>query len=121
MDTRVKKRRFLIVTKNVVVAEDLKDILKEIPECRIDTCLSLGDGWDDDYGLAFFDVPVETLMKDKRVRKMHRSGANVVVMDGGLSDSSADCGRLSVLAQPFRSTDVVSLLHRLGFATESRP
>ena len=115
MNTRTDDQRFLIVTRNVVVAEDLKEILQEMAASEVDTRMSIDEGWNGTYRLAFFDVPVERLFEDSRVCAMRRAGARVVVLDGMLDRERVEEKGVSILPQPFRSADVVALLTRLGF------
>ncbi len=107
-------RKFLVITPNVVVAEDLREILTDIGDCMVEVFTSMADTWSHRYDVAFFAIPVGDLLSDRRVREMHDAGTRVIVLDGGLPESAYEGTGLFALAQPFRTEDVLALLEKLG-------
>lgn len=109
-------RRFLIVTGNYVMAEDLKEILSCFGPTRIDVVTALEDPWPDACSIAFFGKSLDELIDDRRVQDLQRAGTHVVVLNGHSPDANADFEGTGfhLLDQPFRSEDVLSLLARLG-------
>ena len=113
---RVLLRKFLVITPNVVVAEDLREILTDFGDCIVEVFSSMADTWTHRYDVAFFAIPVAELLSDRRVRQMHDAGTRVIVLDGGLPESVYDGTGIFALAQPFRTEDVLALLEKLELA-----
>ena len=107
--------RFLVVTPNVLVGEDLYDILGLITGGTVDLRSSMEDHWGISYDAAFFGFPIETLMADMRVAAMLGVGTRLVIINGETQDAYGGDARLRVLAQPFRSEDVERLLSQMGY------
>lgn len=110
-------RKFLIVTPNVLVAEDLRETLSELGETGVDVRASLAQTWQGGYTAAFLDAPVESLVADPRIRDMHRAGTCMVLLDRRIPEGAGAAVGLHVLPYPFRSSDVVALLTRLGIVS----
>ena len=109
--------RFLIVTGNVVVGEDLKEMLSGLPGAKIDIRRTLSEDWPGDYRLAFLGFPKDALTENPSIQRLRNSGTKLVVLDGLLSDHAGECRDFAFLPQPFRTTDVSELLQSLGIAT----
>lgn len=114
MHLEAARRRSLIVTQHVVVAEDLREILLERLGSIVDTRYSLRSDWATGYALAFFGFPLREVLDDARITSMRAAGTKIVVLNGHLADTNPLAGQVSILEQPFRSADVVDLLVRLG-------
>jgi hypothetical protein len=115
MDSPDTLPRALIVTSNIVIAEDLTDILRDHRGATVDARTSLQDDWGADYELAVFDTPLDQLMGDRRLGDLAKAGTRLIVLEG-FSGAARAAEGLSVLAQPFRTADVVALLESLGLA-----
>ncbi|MDU8944645.1 hypothetical protein [Ovoidimarina sediminis] len=107
-------RNFLIVTPNVVVAEDLKEILAEFGGGVVEVFASMASTWKGTYDAAFFAIPVGDLLHERRIRDMHDAGTRVVVLDGGLPESAYYGTGLFTLPHPFRTEDVIAVLEKIG-------
>lgn len=106
--------RFLVVTRQRIVAEDLRQMLLAWGASGVDVASGLSDAWDENYAAGFFAVPLPDLLGDGRVRNLHRSGTRIVVVNGHEPESAYNGTGLSVLEQPFRTQDVRSVLRRIG-------
>ena len=76
----------------------------------------LDDAWGGVYGLAIFTGQLEELLNDKRVRALHRDGTKLVFLNGEMPRHFFDGTGINALPHPFRTSDVVEMLNRLGFA-----
>ncbi len=110
--------RFLVVTPNVIVGEDLKETLSEHARAIVDVYRSLDDRWAENYALALFDTSPVKLLSEPKVKKMHEAGTQVVLLDGGLSDHGLEGTGILALSQPFATEDIIALLRQLGVAQD---
>jgi len=107
--------KFLVVTKNVVMGEDLRDLLCSAgPPCEVDVIADPGAAWREGYRAAFFDAPRDWLTDEARVQAMSDRGTAIVLLDGQMAGADEAPGGIERLVQPFRSEDVLALLGRLG-------
>lgn len=114
MDKAHNVSRFLVVTPNIVVGEDLRETLLEYAGTEVDVRTSLADDWSHDYRLAIFGVSVDRLLNDPRVRTMHKSGVQIVVLNGHFPKSALSGTGILALSQPFVTSDVEELLRDAG-------
>lgn len=111
-------RRFLIVVKNPVVAEDLREFLSSsVPNSTIDVRSRLADKWGDRYSVAFFAVNLEELLNDSRTAPMQVEGTRLIVLDGRIDSAAYEGTGVRALDLPFRSEDLYALLAELGIPT----
>jgi hypothetical protein len=109
--------RFLIVTGNIVVGEDLREMLSGLPGATIDIRRTLCEDWPGDYRLAFLGFSKDALTESPSVQRLRDEGTKVVVLDGLLSEHADERDDFAFLPQPFRTADVSELLQSLGIAT----
>lgn len=114
MDTRNKPVRFLVVTPNVVVGEDLKEALIEYSEADVELRTDFNAEWGIGYQLAIFGVRLATLLGDHRVRNLQSEGAQIIVLNGEFPKSVLGGTGILPLSQPFSTEDIKSLLHQIG-------
>ena len=109
-----KRRRFLTVTKNAVMGEDLRELLMSTGDAEADTHLDMSDEWGAGYAVAFFDTPPGAMVDDQRVRALSNAGTAIVVLAGNPPNGPEYDVPFQWLAQPFRTDDVIDLLRRIG-------
>ena len=114
MDVSAASRRFLVVTTNFVVAEDLKEILESFADSAVDACSSVDEMRDVGYDLAILDGSLNALQEDRRIDTMRSKGTKFIILGGALSEIDNARSGFTMLAQPFRTGDVLALLDRLG-------
>lgn len=110
-DSPTSDKRFLVVASNAIVAEDIRDFLSGIPESTVDVRHSMASDWGNQYSVAFFDVCMEELLKDKRVISLRRRGTKLVAMFDDRAKATIRIG-IESLPQPFRSADIAAVLER---------
>ena len=116
MDHAVKpsRRRFLVVTRHVIVAEDLREALGCTRGNIIDVNREFQEQWTGPYDAAFFSVPLEDLLRDERVIDLRRQGTQIVSIDGDVPDSEYEGTGIIPLSQPFSSLDVDRVIIQMG-------
>ena len=111
----VAVQSILIVTKNVIVGEDLREIIEGLLEgSLVNIYRSLDDTWPTGHDVAIFGLPISTLLEDSRISEMQRSGTHIVVLNGHIPQETLQHSDIQVLSQPFRTEDVAGLLNDLG-------
>ena len=118
--TRIPRRKFLVVTENVVVGEDLSELLALEFSATTDLRSHLRDAWGHGYAAAFFDIKPALLAEETRVRAMADEGTSIIVFDGEPGTVWFGDLQLIQLAQPFRSEDVIRLLRSIGVDQTTR-
>ena len=109
-----ERTRFLIVSGKVVLAEDLAEMLETELGASVDVFRFMDEGtWATDYAATFFLVPLQDMIQHERVRDLLKRGIPVVVVDGDIPPAYEEAGLLS-LDPPFRRSDVMALLHKVG-------
>lgn len=116
MDRLAYIRRALVVSDSVLISEDLADILREFAGAVVDAKGSLDEAWDRRYDVAVFDAPLERLLGDERIAKLRKLGTRMIILERGGPGLAEENAGIAVLAQPFRTSDVVALLERMGLA-----
>ena len=111
---RPSRRRFLIVTRHVIVAEDLREALGGTRGNIVDMNREFKEHWAGPYDAAFFSVPLAVLLEDPRVIDLRRQGTKVVSIDGDVPDSEYEGTGIIPLPQPFSSLDVDRVIIQLG-------
>ena len=111
-----KSLRFLIVTGEAIVAEDLKDVLSRVQGAEIDVRSSFDDEWTGVYGLAIIAGKLDRLLTDRRVRDMHRDGTKLVFLNAEIPAHHFQGTGIRPLPQPFSTSDVIDVLNTLGIA-----
>ncbi len=110
MDNAVSGRRFLVVTPNVVVGEDLREVMMTYGGTEVDFFTSLDSIWQNSYDLAIFGLSIEELLVDQRVRDLRSSGTKIVILNGHFPVSALEGTFIEVLSQPFTTEDVEALI-----------
>lgn len=114
MSTQAASRRFIVVTRNFVVAEDLKELLGSFTGSTIDSYSSVEDMWSNGYELAIIEAPVDTLLGDRRIDEMRKKGTKFIVLSDESPKPDETWNGMALISQPFRSGDVMAALDRLG-------
>ena len=114
MGAGAASRRIIVVTKNFVAAEDLKEILGSFVDSTVDSHSSVKEMRSDGYDLAIIGAAVETLLGDGRIHEMRRRGTKFTVLRNVSPDSDGTWAGMALLSQPVRSGDVAAALERLG-------
>lgn len=113
------RRRYLVVTGNAVVAEDLRELLGGERQDDVQVFTSLQPSWSGGYAAAFFDVPLSQLTQNAAVQALSAAGTAVVVLNAFLPEAQFQGTGFQTLVQPFRTEDVINLLAKLGLTGTS--
>lgn len=113
MDKVLENRRFLVVTPNIVVGEDLKEALLTFRDAEVDLVPALDTVEDKPYGIAIFGLPLDVVLQNRSVRALHNAGTQIVILNGHFPAETLEGTGIVTLSQPFSTEDVEALLHRL--------
>lgn len=105
--------RCVIVHKNHVVAEDLKQSLALLGARDIVTYASLAEAADVEARLVIVAGDHDTVVNSAAVRRWIGNGTPVLVLNGANSDDPDPHG-IVTLEQPFRSEEFVAAIERLA-------
>ena len=114
-------RRFLVVTPNIVVGEDLREAMSSYAGADVDVVASLDLAAGEPYDVAVFGLRIDEVLHDCRVRALRNAGTRIVVLGGSLPSSALDGTGVTLLPQPFLTEDVENLLDRLSEDPEGNP
>ncbi|MGR3513528.1 MAG: hypothetical protein ACU0GG_12270 [Paracoccaceae bacterium] len=114
MDQTLEKRRFLVATPNIVVGQDLKEALMTSSEAEVDLVVNLDQAAERPYEIAVFGLPLDAVLSDPRVRALHKSGTQIVVLNGHFSHDALNGTGVIALSQPFSTEDVEALLKEIS-------
>ncbi|MGR3512050.1 MAG: hypothetical protein ACU0GG_04750 [Paracoccaceae bacterium] len=106
--------RFLIVTKHVVVREDLREMLQGTAGHQVDVVGRLGDVQAAPYDAVFLSAGADELISDPSVRDLIASGAKIVVMTGADRAGVVSAAGFTPLVQPFTTDDVLRVMRSLN-------
>ena len=113
MDKALHARRFLVVTPNIVVGEDLKEALSAYADAEVELVTSMDVAVAEPYELAIFGLPLDHILHDRRVRRMNKAGTRIVILNGHFPKSRLNGTGVLVLSQPFATEDVEALFRQI--------
>ena len=103
--------RCIVVHSNRLVSEDLRQLLLSEGAQEVVLVTRLEDVTAQPDAIAFLEANAATLDQLAQVQSWIRLGTPVVAMDGEPALARTDA-HIYTLAQPFRSEDVVEILHK---------
>lgn len=109
MDLAVNLRRILVVTKNVVVGEDLREALSTYLNAEVTLAKDMSEIGASAFEVAIFGMPLDAALGDRRVRALHDAGTRIVLLNGHVAPEVLKGTGVTILPQPFTTEDV----HRL--------
>lgn len=120
MDKRNEAIRFLVVTPNVVVGEDLREAFAEYGGADVKVHATLNAAWGVGYQLAVFGGALDAILSNRRIRSLHDSGTQIVVLNGDFPKSLLSGTGVLPLSQPFDTDDIRTLLQQAGLLVEEK-
>ncbi|MEL6284803.1 MAG: hypothetical protein AAFQ18_01210 [Pseudomonadota bacterium] len=120
MDKVLNKRRYLVVTPNIVVGEDLKEALLTYRDADVELVSTLDKMVAKSYEIAIFGLPLDVVLHDRAVRALHNAGTQVVILNGHFPAKTLEGTGVVALSQPFSSEDVEALVQRVEMTAKAK-
>jgi hypothetical protein len=112
-------RRFLVVSDQIIVGEDLRDLLHHGGWGDADVLASLDAPWDGPYCAAFLDAPLESVVDHHRIQRLRRGGTVLVVFDDRVNRNPRADPAIRLLSKPFCTRDILQALNGLGVTADA--